>query len=144
MKIQELSFTPAVQVDQSLSPWEVAFAMRKNNADCVVVTCTTGESARARPVGVVTERDLAIFMLDDIGDASDITVGELLNGELATIDERGSASQAIELMNRYNVHRLPVTRSDGSLTGILTVDDLLRILAQANAQAVDWPLQRAG
>ena len=139
ISIRDLSFTSAVQIDKNCSPRKAALVMCDNNCDCVVVTQTSGDDSKPKPIGIITERDLAIFMLDDVSGESNTTVGELLNGILVTISERDSTSRAVELMNKYSIHNLPVTRSDGSLAGILTVDDLISHLAHFNTLNVDWP-----
>ncbi|GAB3093379.1 hypothetical protein GCM10027217_05540 [Pseudomaricurvus hydrocarbonicus] len=143
MRVQDLSLTTTTQVDRNRPPREVAFAMGNDNADCVIITDTSGGEGKVRPIGILTEKDLALFILDDVEATSAITVGELLNGELVTINESDSVNQAIALMSQHSIHRLPVTRSDGTLAGILTVDDLLHFLAQLTPRKSGCSLQQA-
>jgi predicted transcriptional regulator len=47
-----------------------------------------------------------------------------------TIDEDSGVFDAIRLMTSKGVRRLPVVKKDGNLTGIITLDDLLLLMAK--------------
>jgi CBS domain-containing protein len=55
-------------------------------------------------------------------------VSEVMTPDVVTIDQTASLEEAVDLMNRHNVKRLPVL-SEGRLVGIIARADLLRALA---------------
>lgn len=57
-------------------------------------------------------------------------VGDIMTTEVVTIDENASLSEAVRLMEKHGIKRLPVMH-EGSLIGMLSRSDLLRALIQA-------------
>jgi CBS domain-containing protein len=85
--------------------------------------------AENRPVGIVTDRDLAMCLLKPRGDANgdvrERKVGEIMARTPTTIREDLGFNHAIELMSQDGIRRLPVVDRQGRLRGIVTLDDLL-------------------
>lgn len=73
-------------------------------------------------------RDLLKYMLGEplperrIGD----TVGDIMTTNLATINPETNIAQAVQLMDKKKIRRLPVVDGSGKLVGILTRADILR------------------
>jgi len=90
--------------------------MRERNVGSVVV-CDGGE-----PVGVITDRDLALAVLaedaDPEGAAGDHASRPLVAGEVEM-----DLEAAAELMVQHHIRRLPLL-DDGALAGIVTIDDV--------------------
>lgn len=82
------------------------------------------------PVGIVTDRDLVMEIMAPAIDQTVITVGDIMVTELATVKENAGLSETIEYMRAKGVRRVPVVDKDGGLVGILTLDDLLELLAE--------------
>lgn len=59
-----------------------------------------------------------------------ITVGDIMLPHLACIEEDRDIFDAIKLMASKGIRRLPVVDNNGSLIGILTLDDLLLMMAK--------------
>jgi CBS domain-containing protein len=90
--------------------------MRDRNVGSVVVC------EGARPVGVITDRDLAIAVVADrVG--ADAPAGEHASRPLVTGEVEMDIEEAVALMVQHHIRRLPVTASD-ELVGIVTIDDL--------------------
>ncbi|MGI8441200.1 MAG: CBS domain-containing protein [Thermoleophilaceae bacterium] len=90
--------------------------MRDRNVGSVVVT--DGE----RPVGVVTDRDLALLVVADGVDASE-PVGDHMSRPLVTGEVEMDLEEAAALMVEHRIRRLPL-RDGERLAGIVTIDDL--------------------
>jgi CBS domain-containing protein len=58
-----------------------------------------------------------------------ITAGDIMSPELATVPERHGVLETIEIMRLKGVRRMPIVDADGRLVGIVTIDDLLEVLA---------------
>jgi len=76
--------------------------------------------------GVITDRDVCIALGTRNRLASDLTVAEVMTGRLASCCEGDDIRSAVEAMRREGVRRLPVIGADGTLKGILSMDDLVR------------------
>ena len=92
--------------------------MVKRNIGCIVVV------DRGKPVGIVTERDISRQVAKGPKTLG-IQVKRVMSSPLISVSPSGSNSQAMELMLKHGIRRLPVI--DGKrLVGIITERDLLR------------------
>jgi len=101
---------------------EVAALMRERNVGSVVLV-RDGE-----PVGIVTDRDLAIGVLAD-GRHGDDHASDHASAPVVTGDAAMDVTAAAELMVRHGIRRLPIvgggtSAAGGRLTGIVTLDDI--------------------
>jgi len=94
----------------------------------VVVEQTNG--GRRIPVGIVTDRDIVVEVIATGLDPAVITVGDIMEPELVVGRESDSVRETLEIMRFKGVRRLPTVDPEGQLVGIVTVDDLLEILAE--------------
>jgi CBS domain-containing protein len=90
--------------------------MRERNVGSVVV-CEAG-----RPVGVITDRDLALAVLADNADPDGIA-GDHASQPLVAGDIEMDLGAAADLMIQHHIRRLPLL-DDGELAGIVTIDDV--------------------
>jgi len=82
------------------------------------------------PVGMVTDRDIIVEVIATGLDPATITVGDIMAREIVVGRESDSVLETLEIMRFKGVRRLPTVDGDGQLVGIVTVDDLLEILAE--------------
>lgn len=82
------------------------------------------------PVGIVTDRDIIVEVIATGLDPATITMGDIMSGELVVGRESNSIIETLEIMRYKGVRRLPTVDGEGQLTGIVTVDDLLELLAE--------------
>jgi Mg/Co/Ni transporter MgtE len=59
-----------------------------------------------------------------------ITVGDIMNQELALVPESQGVLETLEVMRAKGVRRMPIVDSDNRLVGIVSIDDLLEVLAE--------------
>ena len=82
------------------------------------------------PVGIVTDRDIVVEVDAVSLDPKTITVGDIMNQELITVPDSFGVLETMEVMRVKGVRRLPVVGKEGQLVGIVSVDDLLEVLAE--------------
>jgi CBS domain-containing protein len=116
MRIAEVMTQGVVTAEASDSLGHVGELMRDRNVGSVVI-CDGG-----RPVGVITDRDLALAVVADGVDPGEPTGGHC-SRPLVTGDVDMDIEEAVALMVQHRIRRLPVIR-DGGLAGIVTIDDL--------------------
>lgn len=108
--------------------FDVACRMRDYRVGCVVVT------RGARPIGIVTDRDLAIRVVAEGRDPKATPVSDVVTYEATTLSREAGVETAVRLMRERGVRRLPIVTDDGRIVGIVTADDLTVLLAQQLAE----------
>jgi Mg/Co/Ni transporter MgtE len=83
-----------------------------------------------RPLGVVTDRDLVVRMLAEARDPTETTLGEVMNRLPHTANEEMPIEEALGIMRFGSYRRLPVVNREGRLVGILSLDDIIDLLAE--------------
>jgi len=129
MPISEICNREVVIVQPDETALEAGKLMRQYHVGDVVVVVEDSDGERV-PVGVVTDRDLVVEIVAPGLDPGTITVGDIMTPEVATVKESAGIFEAIEYMRAKGVRRLPVVKESGGLVGILTLDDLLGLLAE--------------
>ena len=119
MKIARLYTRRIMATRRSAHIAEAAAAMRRFDVGSLLVM--EDPPAIGPPVGIVTDRDLALQ-----GFASEAsTVGSVMTPVVATVAEGADIHEALELMRAHGVRRLVVTCEEGGLRGILSIDDIV-------------------
>ncbi len=119
---------------------EVVFATRKTNiteaaqlmrqyhvGDLVVVDLVEG---RRVPVGMVTDRDIVVEIIGKSLSVDDFTVGDIMSKQLISVQEQEGVIETIRLMRANGIRRIPVINKEEGLEGIVSVDDMLDLLAE--------------
>jgi CBS domain-containing protein len=57
-------------------------------------------------------------------------VGDIMDQELVTARESEGVLETMQIMRYKGVRRLPIVDKDGRLVGIVSIDDLLEVLAE--------------
>ena len=83
------------------------------------------------PVGMLTDRDIAIEVVAFDVAARTLTAGDLMSGELAVVRLSDDVLTVLATLREHGVRRLPVIGEDGSLEGIVTADNVGEVLAEA-------------
>jgi signal-transduction protein with cAMP-binding, CBS, and nucleotidyltransferase domain len=128
MKVREFCSRVVVVAEPSTDLREAARMMRDDHVGALVVIERQG--ARTRPVGIVTDRDIVVGVVAASGVRPEsLTVRDVMCADLATISENDGVFEAVDAMRDRGARRLPVVAHDGTLVGMLALDDLLRVIA---------------
>jgi CBS domain-containing protein len=77
-----------------------------------------------RLVGVLTDRDIAVRVVAEGRDPEQVKVTEVASSDLVTLDPQQDLEEALRLMARHQVRRLPVVEEDGRLVGVVAQADV--------------------
>jgi len=124
MSVGEHTRRNLATVDPSASIREAARLMEIQKAGCVVVVSGSGQ-----PLGVMTDRDIAMRVLRIGLDPDETTVGSVIDRELKTVTESTPLTKAMRRMRTEGVRRLPVVDADGKLVGIFDWIDAVGIVS---------------
>lgn len=81
-----------------------------------------------RPVGIVTDRDLTLKVLARESDPEALAAEDVMSPNVVTVEAGSGTNTIINKMVTSGVRRMPVVE-DGKLVDIITLDDLMRMLA---------------
>lgn len=128
MPVENLARSDVVTAQEDEPVQQLASTMDEAHVGSVVIT--DGDE----PIGIVTDRDLAMRVLGDGLDPGEATAGDVMSEDLTTAGQGDGFYQAAELMSEHGIRRLPVCDDAGELVGIITADDLNELLADEHAQ----------
>ena len=103
---------------------DVAEVLRKERVGSAVVL-----DAHDEILGVVTDRDLVVYGQNFIDSLEHTTVNEILSKNVFSVPIDVSVDELTARMREEGVRRVPVV-DDGELCGIVTLDDLVVLLAE--------------
>jgi CBS domain-containing protein len=102
--------------------------MRENHVGCLVIVEETG--GQRIVVGMLTDRDIVTAVVAPGLDADSLHAGDVMTTDLVTAREEDSLIDLMRTMRQKGVRRIPVVGGQGDLVGVVTLDDVLNILAE--------------
>jgi len=123
MPIEHLIKRPVQSLPPDASCADAARLMRDANVGSVVV------SRDGRPLGIVTDRDLAVRVIADGLDAKRRPISEIMSGEPIFLSGERDIGQIVAIMRDLGVRRIPIVDAEGMLSGVVSLDDLVLLLA---------------
>ena len=118
--VQELMTSNPCSIDTDKSVAYAAKMMR--DEDVGLAPIVEGN----RLVGTLTDRDIAIRVVAEGKDPESTKVTEIASTDLVTVDPQQSLDEALRLMAKHQVRRLPVVEEDGRLVGVVAQADVAK------------------
>lgn len=103
----------------------VAQRMNSRNVGTLVVVDSSDQ-----PIGLITDRDLTIRVLAEGRNGAQVIVDEVMTQDISVVDEDCPIEAALEAMRAGPFRRVPVVDKKGKLVGLLSIDDVLDLLAE--------------
>ena len=119
-RIREVMTSNPSTIESDKSVADAARIMKQEDAGVVPVT------ENGRLTGMVTDRDIAIRVVAEGKDAQSTSVREVSSRNLVTVDPQQDLDEALRLMAKHQVRRLPVVEEDGRLVGVVAQADVAR------------------
>jgi CBS domain-containing protein len=102
--------------------------MRQHHVGDLVVVDESED--KRMPVGIITDRDIVTSVVAVKLDPTVFSAGDLVSREIVTMREDQGVFDAIRHMRMHGIRRMPVTDQGGALVGIVSIDDLIQLLAE--------------
>jgi CBS domain-containing protein len=128
MSIGELCNRTVIVTSRTTRLDEAARLMREHHVGSIVVI--DGTAAGSKPVGIVTDRDIAIEVVAAGVSPATVTVEEIMAPDLVVAKEGDDLLDTLTRMRAKGIRRVPVVTGGGTLLGILSLDDMLGVLAE--------------
>ena len=103
--------------------------MTRNHIGAIVVVDNSGNGA-LKPIGIITDRDVVCGQLSPPRDLFCMVVEDAMSADVVTLKETCGIAEGVAAMSDLGVRRAPVVDEAGNLVGIVSMDDLLSVLAR--------------
>ena len=117
-------------IKASASVVEAARKMREGHIGSLPIT------ADEQLVGMITDRDIAMRVVAEAADHTNTSVGDVSSRDLVTVEPDEDLDEALQLMARHQVRRLPVVEN-GRLVGIVAQADIALSENEKTAKLVE-------
>ena len=108
-----------VTIEPKTTVKDAAKIMKKNRiGNCIIID--------EKPIGIITESDILKKVVAEDLRASEITVEKIMTTPLVVIDAYVDIKEAMKIMSKCNIRRLPVVEKK-KLIGIITEKDIFRL-----------------
>ena len=128
MHIGEICTREVVCTGVETSVAAVAKLMRQYHIGDVIVTRNDG--GKRVPLGIVTDRDIVLSVVAAELAPATLAIGDIMGQRLVTAGEEEDVFDAIQRMRNIGVRRMPIVDAEGALIGIVSIDDILEVLAE--------------
>lgn len=124
MTVGSICRRPACTATRDQTVLQAAAQMGRERVGSLVVT------EDERPLGIVTDRDIALHTLAGKHDAASAAVIEIATTPVVSLREELPVSQASDRMRTHGLRRVPVIDAQGKVVGMVAADDLVRLIAE--------------
>jgi CBS domain-containing protein len=128
-RISTLPLTPPVTVESGATVGALIDQVQAHKVGCVLV------SDGGRMVGIITERDVLLKVV-----ARDVNYSEPVNKFMTanpvTLSADDTIGDAANIMNLQHFRHVPVVDANGTATGIVSIKDIISIVAESFPEQV--------
>jgi CBS domain-containing protein len=128
MKVSDFCNRNVATVEPLASLREASILMRNHHVGTLVVV--EPSDGGAVPKGIITDRDIIVAVIAVPGARPEgIRVCDAMSTRLAVAHEDDGLFEAAQTMAERGVRRLPVLGENGTLQGIVSADDIQRVVS---------------
>ena len=122
MSLRKIAKKKVVTVRPDETVVKAARLMGEKNVGSVVVV------ENRKPVGILTDRDIAIRVVAKKADINSILVKDVMTKNIVTGRDNQRVAELAKVMHENGIRRVPIVNKKGMLSGIITLDDLLYMM----------------
>ncbi|HLE24378.1 MAG TPA: CBS domain-containing protein [Thermodesulfobacteriota bacterium] len=122
MSLRKITKKKVVTVRPDDTVVKAAKLMEEKNVGSVVVV------ENRKPVGILTDRDIAIRVVAKKADINSILVKDVMTKKIVTGRDNQRVAELAKVMHENGIRRVPIVDKKGMLSGIITLDDLLYMM----------------
>jgi CBS domain-containing protein len=118
--IRDLMTSNPTTIEPDKTVVDAAKLMRDEDAGLIPVV------EKQKLIATITDRDITLRVVAEGKDPSSTNVRDVASTRLVTVDPDQDLDEALRLMAKNQVRRLPVVEEDGKLVGIVAQADVAR------------------
>ncbi len=123
MSLERFCREPVVTIQPTQSVRDAALLMRDRHVGAVLVVDDD------RPIGIVTDRDIVMRAIIEGRDPNKTPIRDVMSGSLTVAASDQKIDDAVIAIRTAGVRRLPIVNAAGKVIGIVTLDDLVVLMA---------------
>ena len=123
-RVRDIVDTAFITLDENTLVAEAAKALYAQERCTIVVTHLDAGTGQRIPVGIITERDIIFRVVAQNRGPFKVTLKDIMSAPLITMDADKSVEEAMAILNKYRINRLPVVH-DSSIIGIVTTEMIM-------------------
>ncbi len=120
---------PPLTMGRGDSVKDAMHAMRKRHRGCVLVT--QDGTLRSPLIGIFTERDVLLKIIDSGRNPADVPLSDVMTSEPESLPIDAKLAWALNMMSVGGFRHLPVTDEHGCPAFILSVRDIVEFLVES-------------
>ena len=120
---------PPLAMGRDDSVKDAMHAMRKRHRGCVLIT--EEGTVQSRLIGIFTERDVLLKIIDSGRNPADVPLSDVMTSEPESLPIDARLAWALNMMSVGGFRHLPVTDEGGCPAFILSVRDIVEFLVES-------------
>jgi CBS domain-containing protein len=128
VNVGDIADTAFVSLDEDTLVAEGAKALYSQERCSIVVTRLDRSTGQRVPVGIITERDIIFRIVAQNRGPFKVMLKDIMSSPLITIDADKSVEEAMAILKKHKINRLPVV-NDGSMIGIVTTEIIMHMVS---------------
>lgn len=117
MKVRDVMTSQVATANADSTLEEIATMMKSEDTGAIPVV------EEDELLGIITDRDIVIRCVAEGRDPSEVIAEDILTDSLEVVDPDTDVVEALDLMGRHQIRRLPVVEN-GELVGMVSIGDL--------------------
>ena len=117
MKVRDVMTSEVTTANADTSLEEIATMMKSEDTGAIPVV------EEEELLGLITDRDIVIRCVAEGRDPAEVSAEDILSENLEVVDPDTDVQEALDLMGRHQIRRLPVVEN-GKLVGMVSLGDL--------------------
>lgn len=117
MKVRDVMTSEVVSANADTTLEEIATMMKSEDTGAIPVV------EENELLGLITDRDIVIRCVAEGRDPAEVVAEDILTDSLEVVDPDTDVTEALDLMGRHQIRRLPVVEN-GELVGMVSIGDL--------------------
>jgi CBS domain-containing protein len=117
MKVRDVMTEDVTTASPDTTLEEIATMMKNDDTGAIPVV------DEEELVGIVTDRDIVLRCVAEGKDPSEVSAEDILTDDLETVEPDTDVREALDVMGRRQIRRLPVVE-DGTLVGMVSIGDI--------------------
>ncbi|MCF6150650.1 MAG: CBS domain-containing protein [Candidatus Kuenenia sp.] len=129
MSIGKICVREVYLAEEEESTYVAAQRMREHSVGTLVIL-----DKDKKPLGIITDRDLAMKVIAEGKDPAEVKVSQVMTINPRSLREDMPIEEGLRMMRGGQFRRLPVVDDKGALQGLVSMDDILELLAEELSQ----------
>ncbi len=117
MKVRDVMTSEVATATADSTLQEIATMMKSEDTGAIPIV------EEDELLGIITDRDIVIRCVADGRDPAEVVAEDILTENIEVVDPDTDVAEALELMGRHQIRRLPVVEN-GELVGMVSIGDL--------------------